>query len=59
MNCGCILGTIYAIYGVIFCCKLCKSEYNERHQLYTDIKEEYDNIEITLQRNMPLETIEE
>ena len=58
-HCGCILGSIYAMYCVLFCCELCKTEYNERYKLYTEIKEEYDDIEITLQRNIPLDTIEE
>jgi hypothetical protein len=41
MNCGCVSITIYSIYFVFFCCNLCKTEYDERLQLYIDIKEEY------------------
>jgi hypothetical protein len=58
-HCGCILGSIYGTYCLIFCFLLCKTEYNERQQLYKEIKEEYDGIETILQRNTPLHTIEE
>ena len=57
-SCCSIFGTIYTIYCVLFCCTLCKTEYDERRQIYTEMKEEYDNIEITIQQ-VPLHTIEE
>jgi len=53
------LGSIYAIYCVLFCGKLCKTEFDERRNSHQEIKEGYDNIEIALPTIEEVEEAEE